>query len=70
LVRNDVEGWLIAAGDGAALVARTAAMLADPALHARMRAAARARAETFGLREMVRGTQAVYERALAGRGRA
>ena len=34
---------------------------AIPALHARMRAAARARAERFGVEQMVQATQAVYD---------
>ena len=66
LVRDGREGFLVAAGDGDALVARSLEMLRDPALHARMRAAARARAEQFGVPQMVEATQAVYERALAG----
>jgi glycosyltransferase involved in cell wall biosynthesis len=64
LVRTGQEGFLIAPGDGEALVERSVQILADPILHARMRAAARARAEAFGVEQMVRATQAVYERAL------
>ena len=64
LVRSGQEGFLVAPGDGEALVARSVQILADPILHARMRAAARARAEAFGVEQMVRATQAVYERAL------
>jgi glycosyltransferase involved in cell wall biosynthesis len=67
LVRDGQEGFLIAAGDRAALVARSQAILSDGELHARMRAAARRRAETCAVEPMVRATQAVYERALANR---
>jgi len=66
LLRDGEQGFLIAPGDRAALVDRSARILADPALHARMRAAARARAEAFGVDEMVRATSAVY--AAADRG--
>ena len=64
LVRDGHEGFLVPAGDADALVAQSLAILADPTMHARMRAAARARAETFGVAQMVRATYAIYERAL------
>jgi glycosyltransferase involved in cell wall biosynthesis len=67
LVRDGVEGFLVARGDRAALVARSLEILTSPSLYARMRGAARARAETFGIEAMVRTTQALYERALARR---
>lgn len=67
LVRDGQEGFVVAAGDRAGLVARSHAILSDAALHARMRAAARRRAESFGVQRMVQATQAVYERALARR---
>jgi glycosyltransferase involved in cell wall biosynthesis len=66
LVRDGQEGALVAAGDRAGLVTRSLAILGDAALHARMGAAARRRAESFGVDRMVQATQAVYERALAG----
>jgi glycosyltransferase involved in cell wall biosynthesis len=66
LVRDGREGFLVAAGDGEALVARSVEILRDPSVLARMRVAARARAEQFGVAQMVESTQAVYERALAG----
>jgi glycosyltransferase involved in cell wall biosynthesis len=68
LLRDGCEGFLVAAGDREALVARTLEILREPATYGRMRAAARARAEHFGVAQMVEATQAVYERALAGRG--
>ncbi|MGH7790037.1 MAG: glycosyltransferase, partial [Candidatus Binatia bacterium] len=68
LLRDGVEGYLIAPGDCDALVAKSVAILGDPERQGRMRAAARQRAESFGRPAMVRATQAVYERALAGRG--
>ena len=67
LVTPGTHGWLIAAGDRAALVARTVALLADPARLAAMRIAARRRAETFSLEAMVDATEAAF-RSLAGRG--
>jgi glycosyltransferase involved in cell wall biosynthesis len=65
LVREGREGFLVAAGDCEALVARSLQILADPVAHARMGAAARARAEQFGVEQMVEATHAVYERALS-----
>lgn len=67
LFTPDVEGALIAAGDGAALVERSAAILADPARLTAMRAAARRRAEAFGVARMVAATEGVYARALERR---
>jgi glycosyltransferase involved in cell wall biosynthesis len=67
LLEDGCEGFLVAPGDRDALVARSLEIFSDPALQARMRAAARARAEGFGIDAMVRATQAVYARALAGR---
>ena len=67
LVRDGREGFLIPPGDVDALVARSLQILADPMQHARMRAAARTRAEDFGVAQMVRATQAVYDRALSER---
>jgi len=67
LVREGQEGFLIAPGDCDALVARSVSILTDPAAQARLRAAARARAERFGVEQMVRATQALYEQALSGR---
>lgn len=66
LLRDGDEGFLVAPGDRDALVARSIEIFSDPALQARMRAAARARAERFGADAMVRATHAVYARALAG----
>ncbi len=63
LVREGQEGFLVTPGDDQALVARSVQILVDPLLHARMRAAARARAEAFGVEQMVQATHAVYERA-------
>jgi glycosyltransferase involved in cell wall biosynthesis len=66
LLRDGQEGFLVAPGDRDALVARSIEIFSDPALQARMRATARARAETFGVDAMVRATRAVYARALTG----
>ena len=67
LVAAGQEGFLITPGDATSLVERSAAILSDAALHARMRAAARRRAEAFSLARTVAATAAVYARAL-GRG--
>jgi glycosyltransferase involved in cell wall biosynthesis len=67
LVRRGIDGYIVPAGDRDALVARAAEILADPELHARMRRAARERAEAFGVAAMVEATRAVYARALARR---
>jgi glycosyltransferase involved in cell wall biosynthesis len=64
LIGNAMEGFVVAPGDRAALVARSVEVLRDPALHAHMRRAARARAEQFGIEQMVRATQGVYDRVL------
>jgi glycosyltransferase involved in cell wall biosynthesis len=66
LVHDGQEGFLIRAGDREALVGRSLQILADPSAQMRMRAAARARAEAFGVQQMVGATEAVYERALGG----
>jgi glycosyltransferase involved in cell wall biosynthesis len=67
LVRDGQEGFLVAPGDREELVARSIEILGAPLVHARMRAAARARAEVFGVEAMVQATHAVYRRALARR---
>jgi glycosyltransferase involved in cell wall biosynthesis len=67
LVTAGVEGELVAAGDRAALVERSLAILTDPVRHAAMRRAARQRAEAFGLTRMVADTEAAYAQALRGR---
>ena len=64
LIGDGDEGFVVAPGDGDALVARSLQILGDPALHARMRGAARARAEQFGIEQMVHAMQAVYDRVL------
>ncbi len=68
LVRAGVEGFVVPPGDRVALVERSAEILLDPALQARMRSAARARAEAYGIGPMVEATSAVYARALERRG--
>jgi glycosyltransferase involved in cell wall biosynthesis len=64
LVQDGREGFLVAPGDRDALVARSAEILGDPALYARLSAAARARAEQFGIDAMVASMRRVYDRAL------
>lgn len=68
LVEDGRNGFLYAVGDVERLAARIDALLADPALAARMGAASRARIEAeFSRERMVSDTLAVYARALAGR---
>jgi glycosyltransferase involved in cell wall biosynthesis len=63
LLDAGVEGYVVAAGDCDALVERSVWILADGARLAQMRVAARARAERFGLAQMVGAMQRVYARA-------
>jgi L-malate glycosyltransferase len=67
LVRDHVEGRLVAAGDADALAAAISELIRDPAARRRMGAAGRQRiANEFGVRRMVERTEAVYERLLFG----
>ncbi|MCC5794991.1 MAG: glycosyltransferase family 4 protein [Chromatiales bacterium] len=66
LVENEVSGLVVPSGDAAALAAALARLIADPALRARLGAAARTRIATqFSLAQTVARTLAVY-RELAG----
>lgn len=67
LVDAGVEGYVVDAGDRDALVARSLEILADPARHAHMRQAARARAAQFSRAAMAQATQAAYRRAAGER---
>ena len=67
LVTSAQEGYLITPGDRDALVERSATILSDAAGLARMRVAARQRAEAFSLARTVAATEAVYARALGRR---
>jgi glycosyltransferase involved in cell wall biosynthesis len=63
--RHETTGLLVPPGDAAALAAALDRLLADPALRARLGAAARARAaETFGAERMVADTLALYAAVL------
>ncbi len=67
LIRSGREGLLVAPDDPVALAAALADVLADRARARRLGAAARERAHAFSAAAMARGTEAVYERALAAR---
>lgn len=67
LVRDGEEGLLVPAADPAALATALARLLDDADLRDRLGRAARVRAAEFSTAAMARGTEAVYERALAGR---
>jgi len=58
------NGALYAPGDVAGAVARVLALLADPALRARMGAAGRAAVAEFDERAMVAGQEALYDALL------
>ncbi|GLW55818.1 glycosyltransferase [Kitasatospora phosalacinea] len=64
IVDDGVEGRLVAPGDPAQL-ARALGELADPALRARMGAAARARSASFDVAGAQRAVERVYARVLA-----
>jgi glycosyltransferase involved in cell wall biosynthesis len=65
LIADGEQGFLVTPDDVAAVVARSVEILTDPALYAHMRAAARARAEAFGVGRMVRAMCAAYEHEAA-----
>lgn len=67
LIDDDRQGLLVPPGDPHALAGAIARCLAEAPLRARLGAAGRERAEAFSTRAMARGTEAVYERALAAR---
>jgi glycosyltransferase involved in cell wall biosynthesis len=67
LVDDGVEGFVVMPQNADAIVQPSLAILGDAERRTRMSAAARRRAERFGVGQMVRATQAVYERALERR---
>jgi glycosyltransferase involved in cell wall biosynthesis len=67
LIADGVQGLLVPPRDPAALAAALARCLDDAALRVRLGAAGRSRADAFSTAAMARGTEAVYERALAAR---
>jgi histidyl-tRNA synthetase len=67
LICDGEQGLLVPARDPGALAHALARCLSDGALRARFGAAGRLRAEAFSTAAMARGTESVYERALAAR---
>jgi len=67
LIDDGAQGILVPPGDAAALAAALARCLDDAALRERLGGAGRLRAGAFSTLAMARGTEAVYERALAAR---
>lgn len=67
IVQHGVSGLLAPVHDAEALGAHVAALLTDPALHARLSAGARARAAEFSVARTAERTLAVYRAALARR---
>ncbi len=67
-VADGTTGLVVAPGDPAALADAIVALLRDPVRRDAMAVASRARhAERFGVEVMVRGTAAVYDRAVSAR---
>jgi glycosyltransferase involved in cell wall biosynthesis len=69
LVRDGRDGLLVPVGDEPALAAALDRVLADASLRARLGGEAAGRARDFSTEAMARGTEAVYERAVAARAR-
>ncbi len=68
VIAEGETGWLVPVGDAAAMAERLGRLLADPALRARMGAAARARAEQrFDRGAMVRAYEDLFVRLAGGR---
>ena len=67
LVRDGREGVLVPAEDARALAAALDRVLSDDSLRARLGSDAALRAHDFSTGAMARGTEAVYERAVAAR---
>jgi len=67
LLADGEQGLLVPPGDPRALGAALARVLGDGALRTRLGDAGRRRAQDFSTAAMARGTEAVYERALAAR---
>ncbi len=67
VVRNDVEGLLVAPGDAAGLATAIRRVLTEPGLAERLGRAGRARAERFRWERVVGEIEAVYHDALARR---
>jgi glycosyltransferase involved in cell wall biosynthesis len=69
LVVHDESGWLVPPGDPPALARAIEVLLADPALRARLAAAARPAAlSRHDIRGLIHRTEALYESLLAGKG--
>jgi glycosyltransferase involved in cell wall biosynthesis len=67
LVRDGEQGLLVPPRDASALASALRRCLRDPELRTRLGAAGQLRAEAFSTAAMARGTESVYERALAAR---
>jgi len=67
LIRDGEQGSLVAPRDPEALAAALLRCVRDPALRERLGGAGQLRAEAFSTAAMARGTESVYERALAAR---
>jgi glycosyltransferase involved in cell wall biosynthesis len=65
IVRDGIDGFLVAPGDAAALALRLACLLESPGLRAEMGRRGRLRVERwFTTERMVRATEGVYRAAL------
>jgi glycosyltransferase involved in cell wall biosynthesis len=66
VLHDSAAGWTVPDGDQAAFAANLDLLLSDPALRARMSAAATARAAAFGIRPAVASIERIYHEVLAG----
>ena len=69
IVRDGVDGLLVAVGDGGALGAAIGRVLRDPALRRALSAAGRERVRQFSIDSTVEGTLAIYRTLDGGRRR-
>ncbi len=64
VIRDGIDGFIVAAGDGAAFVRHTLALLGDAAMQRRFATGARERADAFGLKPMAQSFERLYDAIL------
>lgn len=65
VIRDGIDGFIVAPEDGAAFVRHTLGLLGDAALQQRFATSARERADTFGLKRMAESFERLYDSVLA-----